>query len=236
MITLLPAKKIRICDIVNGKFFADGKEGMKPSYVITQFGNKVTRVTLVGTVVDKFESEDGNYATVTIDDGSGLVRAKAFKDIEMTKDLDIGDEAIVIGKMKEYQGEVYVNLEVAKKVEPNYEIKHKLEVLKNLLNEKVVVDELRRLTESMSEEELKEYAKTRGLDEESLKVVIVSPTVDYKPKILEIFQTLDKGDGVEVGRIFEILKLPENIVEKLLTEFLDSGYIYEPTPGKLKRI
>lgn len=236
MITRLSAKKVRINEIVNGKFFPGSKEDLKPSYIVTQFGGKLSRANIVATVVDKFESEDGNYASVTMDDGSGLVRAKAFKYIEMIKDLALGDTALVVGKLKEYQGEVYVNLEVAKKVEPNSEIKHKLEVLKNLMAEKSFADELKRIANSMSEEELKEYARTRGLDEESLKAVLSSSSTDYKPKILDILQTLDKGDGVEAGKIFEILKLPDNVVEKTLTELLDEGYIYEPFPGKLKKI
>ncbi len=235
MVSSLPAKRVRISDIVTGKFFPGSKDEMKPSYVITQFGENLSRVNLVATVVDKFEREDGNYATAMIDDGSGIVRIKAFKNAGMIKDVELGDAVLVIGKISEYQGEVYVNSEIVKKVEPNYEIKHKLEILKGLIEQKRIADELRKLAHSMPEEELKIYAQTYGFDEESLEV-IRSAAVDYKPEILDLMQTLDKGDGVEVNKLFETLNLPESVVENALTELLDDGDIFEPHPGKLKKI
>ena len=236
MVSRLPAKRVRISDIVTGKFFPGGKDEMKPSYVITQFGEKLSRVNLVATVVDKFEREDGNYATAMIDDGSGIVRAKAFKNTGMIKDVELGDAVLVIGKIMEYQGEIYVNSEIVKKVEPNYEIKHKLEILKGLIEQRRIADELRKLAHSMSEEELKIYAQTYGFDEESLEVIRSTAAVDYKPEILDLMQTLDKGDGVEVNKLFETLNLPESVVENALTELLDEGDIFEPFPGKLKKI
>lgn len=34
------AKKVRVCDILNGAFFHGSKAEMRPSYVITSFGKK----------------------------------------------------------------------------------------------------------------------------------------------------------------------------------------------------
>lgn len=236
MVNRLPAKKVRIADIVTGKYFAGSKDDMKPSYVIMQLGEKVSRVNLVATAVDKFESEDGNYASLSLDDGSGGLRVKAFKDVTAIKNIELGDMVLVIGKLKEYQGEVYINLEIAKKVEPNYEIKHKLEVLRNLIGQKKFANEIRKLASHMSEEELENYVQTYGMDEESVKVILSASLIDYKPKVLQLLQELDKGSGVEVSKLFEILSLPEDAVENVLTELLDEGYIFEPFPGKLKRI
>jgi RPA family protein len=236
MVERLAAKKVRIHDIVGSKYFAGNKDEMKADYVVTQFGEKMSKVNFIGTVVDKFESEDGTYAAVTVDDGSGLVRAKVFKNTDMVKDVQSGDAVLVIGKIKEYQGEVYVNLEIVKKVEPNYETKHKAEVLRNLIEQKKVADEIRKMTGSLSEEELKNYAQTYGLDGESLNAITSSNQIDYKPMILEILQQLDKGEGVEVNKIFEAVKLPENVVENALTELLDDGFLYEPQAGRLKKI
>ena len=226
MVERLPAKKVRIHDIVSGRYFAGNKDEMKPDYVITQFGEKLSMVNFIGTVVDKFESEDGTYAAVTVDDGSGLVRAKAFNNIDMVKDVQSGDAVLVIGKIKEYQGEVYVNLEIAKKVEPDHETKHKAEVLRDLVGQKKVADEIRKMAGSLSEEELRNYAQTYGLGGESLDAITSSNQVDYKPRILEVLQQFDKGEGVEVNKIFETVNLPENAVENALTELLDGGFLY----------
>lgn len=231
----LPAKKVRIHEIISGKYFAGNKDEMKPSYVITQFGEKLSRVNFLGTVVDKFESEDGNYAAITVDDGSGLIRTKIFKDTSIIRDVQSGDTVLIIGKIKEYQGEVYVNLEIARKVEPNHEIKHKMEVLRNLVEQKRVADEIRKMAGTLSGEELMNYAQTYGLDEESLEA-ITSNRIDYKPKILGVLHQLDEGEGVEINKIFEGVNLPENVVENALTELLDEGFVYEPKAGILKKI
>ncbi|MGC8812443.1 MAG: OB-fold nucleic acid binding domain-containing protein, partial [Candidatus Aenigmatarchaeota archaeon] len=154
----LPAKKVRIFDLVYGKYFPGEKEKMKESYVITPFGQKVSRVNLVATVIDKFLSEDGNYSTITVDDGSEAIRVKMFKEkTELVQEIEVSDLVLVIGKLKEYNGEVYINGEIVKKVEdPNFENLRKAEILKDLIEQKKIVDELKDLKEKMGEEEFKE--------------------------------------------------------------------------------
>jgi RPA family protein len=236
------AKKVRILDIVNGTFFHGNKLEMKPNYVITPFGEKISRVNLIGTVIDIFISEDENYGSFTIDDGTASIRAKVFgKDVELVKKLSNGNLVNLIGKVKEYNGETYVAAEVVRKLEDlNHEILRKLEILKNLKEKKKILEELKSLIEKMPEEEMKEYVKKKyGLDEESLNVVRtnlkVLKEIDYKPKILEIIASMDKGNGVEMGKIFEMVDLPERVVENAVNELLSSGDLFEPRPGFLKR-
>ena len=236
MVERLHAQKTRISEIIAGKYYPGSKEEMRAGYVVTKFGEKLSRVNLIGTVVDKFESDDGSYASITIDDGSDLIRVKAFTEIEMLKSADTGNPVRVIGKLKEYRGEVYVNSEVVKKVDANFEIKHRLEVLQNLVNQKNLADELRKLTGTMSEEDIEIYAKGYGFDKESVQAILTSQQADYKPKILEIIKNMDAGEGVEVSQIFEAVKLPDHIVESTLTDLLDQGYIFEPRPSVLKII
>jgi hypothetical protein len=47
---------------------------------------------------------------------------------------------------------------------------------------------------------------------------------------------LDEGDGVEISRIFELVKLPEKLVEQAINELLASGEVYEPLPGRLRKV
>jgi len=235
------AKKVRACDVLNGVFFHGSKAEMKPSYVITPLGEKVSRVNLVGTVTDVFVSEDGNYGSVTFGDGTASLRAKVFGEgVKLIKDVAAGNLVLVVGKVKEFGDEVYVNAEIVRRLEDqNYENFRKLEMLKKLNEQKKVVDDIRRLVDEMSEEELEEYAsKKYGMDAESIKVVRenlkVVEEVDYKPKILEIIKSMDMGDGVEVGKVFEVVDLPERVVENAVNDLLGSGALYEPTPGKFK--
>lgn len=238
----LTAKKVRIVDITSGKFFPGSKEDMKPSYVITLSGQRISRVNLIATVTDKFLSEDGNYCTITVDDGSEAIRVKTFKEnVELLRDVEPGDLVLVMGKIKEYNNEVYVNGEIARKVDVNYENLRRLEILNDLIDQEKTVKEIKNLVEQMSEEELKEYVKSKfEMDEESLQVVReglkVVKEVDYKPKILELIGSLDEGEGLEIGKILELSDLPENVIENAINELLSSGMLFEPSPGKLRKV
>jgi RPA family protein len=236
-----PAKKVRIFDVVNGKYFAGSKEEFKPSYVITTLGQRVSRVNLIATVIDKFMSEDQNYAAVRIDDGTEIIRAKAFKEsVKLLEGIELGDMVTVIGKLKEYNNEVYVNVEIVKKItDVNFESLRKIEILNEIVEQKKAVDEIKDLLDKMSEEELKEYVKDKfGMDEETLNVVRenlrVAKEIDYKPKILELIKSLDEGNGVEIVKIFELSKLPENVIESAVNELLAKGLLFEPMPAVLR--
>jgi RPA family protein len=236
-----PAKKVRIFDIVNGRYFPGSKEELKPSYVITAMGQKVSRINLIATVIDKFLSEDQNYATIRIDDETETIRVKAFKEgVKLLEGIELGDLVSIIGKLKEYNGEVYVNIEITKKItDANFETLRKLEILNEVAEQKKAVDEIKELVDKMSEEELKGYVQDKfGMDEETLNVVRenlrVKKEVDYKPKILELIKSLDEGNGVEIVKIFELSDLPENVIESAINELLAKGILFEPKPAVLK--
>ncbi len=234
--------KARISDVVNGRFVK--KEGLDPSYVLTDLGQRISRVNLLGTVVDKFMSEDGNYSSITIDDDSDSIRVKAFReDTNIFDNLEIGDLVVVIGKVREYTDENYIIPEIVKKIaNPNYEILHKLEVLKQLVQQKKILEKIKK--EKFSDtEELKKYAKEKyKIDTDAVEGIVETLSVeeeskeDFKPLILEILEKLDKGDGVEFKRLLEESKLPENAFEEVINELLSNGICYEPIPGVIKRV
>jgi RPA family protein len=148
----LPAKKVRIVDLINGKFFPGSKEGMKPSFLITQQAEKVSRVNIVASVTEKFLSENENYGTLTLDDGSEAIRAKVFREkVNLIKEIEPGDIVLVIGKLKEYLGELYINIELAKKVDVNYENYRKLEILNNIIERNEIIKEIKKFTEKARE-------------------------------------------------------------------------------------
>jgi len=237
----IPSVKLRISDIINGKFFPGSKEEMLPSFVITPFGKKVARVNVVATATENFLSEDGKYSAVTVDDGTGAIRIKTFgEDTKLLQAIKPGDLVMFVGKVKEYNGETYISCEVVKKVNPNYENFRKLEILNDLIEQKKIVDEIKNLFGKMSEDEMKEYAVTKfGMDVESLQIIkghIESKKVDYKPAVLELVVKLDEGNGVEIKKLLEESGLPEHVVEEALNELLANGDLFEPRPGILKKI
>ena len=234
--------KARISDLVNGRFTR--KEGMEPSYVLTDVGQKISRVKILGTIVDKFMSEDGNYSSITIDDDSDSIRVKAFKeDAIIFDDLNVGDLIMVIGRVREYSDEIYIIPEIVKKiVDPNYEPLHKLEVLKELVKQKRIMEDVKKEKEKFSDiEELKEHVKEK-YDFDTVDGVVESLSEeepeekDYKPIVLETLDKLDKGKGVRFKKLLEESKLQENEFEEVINELLSNGECFEPKPGILKRV
>ncbi len=239
MVERSPAKKVRVSDLLNGKYFYGSKEEMKPSYVITPYGEKISRINLIGTVIEKFVSEDGNYSSVTIDDGTEAIRVKSFEGLPF-ENFQLGDLVRVIGKLKEYNGELYVMHEIMEKTKDvNFELLSKLEILNSLIKRKKIIDNIKTLSNQTDEVELQAYAKeTYSIDEETLSVILETKKkeIDYRFTVLEIIERLDEGKGVEIKKIFEVLNLPENIIERTLDELINDGSLYEPTIGYLKKI
>lgn len=237
--------QMRISDTVNGKFIR--KEGLEPSYVLTDLGQRISRVKLVGTIVDKFMSEDGNYSSVTVDDDSDSIRIKVFReDVNIFDNLEIGDLILVIGRVREYAEENYVIPEVVKKVaNPNYESLHRLEVLKQMLKQKKVAELVKKEKEKFADlEELKNYVKKKyRVDGQIVEDIVETLTEeerdkekDYKPLVLETIEKMDEGEGVEMRKLLEVCNLPENIFEEVMNELLSDGICYEPSPGTIKKV
>jgi RPA family protein len=239
------AKKVRISDIVKGKFFAGDMELMRPNTIITPLGQSVSRVNILASITDKFVNEDASYGSITLDDGTAAIRVKVFRDdMDLIKNVDRGSTVAAIGKLKEYNGEIYVTGEIVKPIEDkNYESMRKLEILHETMDQKKIVDEIKGLAEQVPEEELAGYVKNNfGVDQDALKVVLENARkenekkIDYKPKMLELIGSIDDGNGVEIRKILEMSDLPENIIENTINDLLGDGVLFEPRPGVLKRI
>jgi RPA family protein len=236
----LVAVRVRASDMTRGRFFQGSREAREAGYVITSLGERVSRANLLGTVVDRFVSDTANYASITLDDGTDAVRAKAFgAEVHLFDGIRPGQAVVVIGKVKEYQGETYVAAESVRALRPeeaNEETLRKLELLDRLNDRKTAVDNLRRAASTMDDEALREYARRVGIDAEALAVVLEQKEEDYKPKVVEALERLDEGSGVDVMRLFDDLKLPDAVVERAVDDLLEEGSIFEPTPGRFKAI
>jgi RPA family protein len=235
----------RIYDIINGKFVH--KEGLEPSYVLTDFGQKISRAYLIGTIVDKFMSENGNYSSITIDDDSDSIRIKAFREqVNIFDTFNVGDMVMVIGKIRNYADENYMIPEIVKKItNSNLESLHKLEILKQTLLQKKAFEKIKDEKEKFSDvEKLKKYVKKQyGIDDDVVDSILETFMVkeelkekDYKPLLLETLDKLDSGEGVEFRKLLEESKLPENVFEEAINEILSEGTCFEPKPGIIKRV
>ncbi|MBP7708606.1 OB-fold nucleic acid binding domain-containing protein [Candidatus Pacearchaeota archaeon] len=120
------AYKLRIGDILKAKpVMAEGR------FLYVELGEKkVVRVNLIANAVDKyFNDGEKKYASITIDDASGQIKLKAFGDeIQNLKDIIQGDTLQIIGTIREYNSEIYLLPEIARKVDPKWLLVRKLEM------------------------------------------------------------------------------------------------------------
>ncbi|MBI4173727.1 MAG: hypothetical protein HY519_03330 [Candidatus Aenigmarchaeota archaeon] len=124
----MPAKKVQIGEVTSANWVK--MEGFEPSFVETPAGERISRARILATVVAKFIAEDGNFAAITLDDGTDTIRAKCWKDIKVAQPVNVGDTVDAVGKVREYNGEIYLNLESAYKVtDPNMELLRRAEIL-----------------------------------------------------------------------------------------------------------
>jgi len=238
----LTALKTRISSITTGKYVV--REGFDPNYVLTKKGEQLSRVRLLVTVVDKFVSETGKFASLTLDDGTDTIRAKVFNAVSMFDSIAVGDIVDVVARVREYQGEIYLIPEViAKQDNPNYELLRELELRyqeQEFNNKRNLVFEYQKQTSDV--EELKRYMAERfGMSSEETEGILQSDVVeeqetDEKAKIMELITKLDNGQGCDYTELIEVSGLGEEVIDAVINELLSEGICFEPKPGKIKKL
>ena len=120
------AYKLRIGELLLGKPIFDQEK-----FKFLELGNrKIIRVNLIGNIVEKFESEgEKKYLFFTLDDGTGQIKLKVFgeEDVERLKSIAPGQTVVVIGVIRNWNNENYVQPEVIKEQDSKYLLIRKLE-------------------------------------------------------------------------------------------------------------
>jgi RPA family protein len=243
----LTAKKASTGEIVNGKFIK--KSGFESSYILTNLGRRLSRVRALGLIVDKFISPDERYATITLDDSTETIRCKAFINTKIFDGFGSGDLVDIFGKLREYNGEIYIMPEIIAKVDANFEILRNLELEKIFREQREKIKKIRDIQKQTSDlVELKTAVKdlmsledVEGILEaqEMIENSVVEKEVsanDVKNKILKLIETLDKGEGADYQDILIKSGLSEKDIDFAIQDLLESGVCYEPRPGKIKKL
>lgn len=243
----ITAKKASIGEIDNGTFVR--KSGFESSYILTNLGRRLSRVNILGLIVDKFTSPDERYSTVTLDDSTDTIRFKAFVNVKIFDGFGEGDLVDIFGKIREYNGEIYVISEIVKKLEPNFETLRLLELEKIFREQRERIKKIRELQKQTSDiNELKTAVKqfmsiedAEGILEaqdiiENMTEEKVVSSAEIKSKVLNIIENLDKGGGADYQEILVKSGLSENDVDFSIQDLLESGVCFEPNPGKIKKL
>lgn len=123
------AFKLRIGDILMGKPVLDGER-----FSFLELGDKkIVRVNVIGNIIEKFDSEgEKRFSVLTLDDGSGQLKLRVFADdVEKFKNIVQGQTVLVIGLLRSFNNEIYLNPEIIREQDTKYLLVRKLETDKN---------------------------------------------------------------------------------------------------------
>ena len=217
------AYKVWIADVISSKYLR-GQEQFDAGYVEVN-GNKISRVNILGSIVDKFINE--NSVSFNLDDGSGAVRLRTWNDsANLFDNIEIGDMVLVIGKVKEYNNFIYVAPEVIKKLDNPLWLKvRKLELVKMYGDVKrvdnIAGDNL--FTMKSSDDDA-----VMNIAEEKVENNIINP----REIVLSLIEKLDFGDGADINDL--VKKIGFNSASDVINDLLLNGEIFELHKGKLR--
>lgn len=201
------AYKLRIGDLLKAKIILDESgENPNPKLQFVELGDKkILRVNIIANIIDKFESEgERRFASITLDDGSGQIRARLFgEEIQKFQDLIQGDTIIIIGILKSFNEELYILPNIIKKTDPKYLLIRKLEIEKSFPKP---------LTQEQKQE-------VRALRDEVIDMV----------KNAESNEGIDKEEI-----IMKLKNSRPELINQEIQKLLEEGIIYEPRPGRVR--
>ncbi len=261
MIERQTARKVRIKDIVNGRWVK--KDGMIPSYAITFYGEKVSRLEVTGTIVATFTSDNENFRTITIDDSSETIRVKAFKPLESSSDdqseanriekalksfdilnkIKTGDLVNIVGRIREYNEEMYIMPEMVRKITPQEETIFRLLTTEKISGIKKTGEMISKLREKYEDDDnIVEYIKRTYPDIKDYWIKLSlnqaeepgDDRLELRKQIMKIIEV--SSDGIKYTELLEKVKGQDSDIEAVINDLLNEGICYEPMPGIIKKI
>jgi len=191
------AQKVRIKELLAGEFEEVSVDGTR--YFRLPWGS-VSRVRIMGLVLDSSMKEDGSFATLELHDGTASIQVKAWdEDVNLLMDPDTGriygagSIIDLIGKVKSWKDSIYLSpILVIKVRDTNAILLRELEILRR---------------------ELRLRGKPKLKDSKEDMKVIIRALKDLGPLSAE--------------EIADLLKEEVEDVRKLLGEMVTSGLLYE---------
>jgi RPA family protein len=234
-------------ELNSGKYFQ--REGFEPNFLLTPEGRRLSRARIVATVVDTFVNEDETYGSLTLDDGKDTIQVKFFNELEEMKEFEEGDILEVVGKVREYQGEIYLNGEILEERETEKEMLHQLRHKKSVEEWQQMRKTVKQLKESGKDQEAIEKEMAGKLNEDEVDALLQSFGEEFSTQpgqedvenlereVLEAVENLDEGDGADYSEILEQVEdATEDQLEETINSLLSDGTCYEPQPGKIKKL
>ena len=184
------AYKLKIGDVLLGKPVMNGEK-----FSFIELGDKkIVRVNIIGNIVDKYESEgERKYIFFKMDDGSGQISLKVFgEDIEKFKDITQGLTVLVIGVLRHWNNETYIQPEIIKEQNTKYLLVRKLELDKTPSQRTTPIEKSKIIAIKDSIIDIiKEAEESGGIEKDQL----IMKLKDVSPDIInqEIKKFLEEG-------------------------------------------
>ncbi|MEK6839400.1 MAG: OB-fold nucleic acid binding domain-containing protein [Nanoarchaeota archaeon] len=214
------AHKLWIAHILSSPYTKTTEE-FTPHY-ITFKDMQISRVNIIANVIETFVNPEATLASVTLDDGSGTIRMRAFKDnITIVKDIEMGDLILVIGKVREYNNEVYIVPDIVKKISnPAWSKLRRLELLK----------------EHGQPSPIQQQVPQRMQEETSMPMIQISTiAAPVSERAQEVLSYIEKSEeGIAPSALMSSLNLPQQEIERIILELLKNSDIYQNKPGHYK--
>jgi RPA family protein len=202
------AYKLRVNDILRGNQIYEELEGGNKRLKLLEIGNKkVVRVNIIANVIDKYESDgERRFASLTLDDGSGQVKVRAFgDDLNKFREVMQGDTLLIIGVLRSYNNELYVLPELIKKQDPRYLLVRKLEIEK-------------------------EWGKSPTPEEKPQKQEIKA----LRDEVITLIKSSEKYEGIDKEDLILKISARPDLISQEIQKLLEEGIIYEPRPGVVR--
>ncbi len=187
------AFKFKIGDLLGGKPVMQEER-----FSFLELGSKkIVRVNIIGDIVDKYENAgESKYLTFTLDDGSGQIRLKAFgDDVGKFGSVIQGQTVVVIGVLRYWNNEIYIQPEIIRQQDSRYLLIRKLEIEK----ERKVADPLGKQEIIAVKDRILRAIKNAEEDGGIEKDAIIMNLKDIAPEIIN--QEIQKF--IEEGIVFE---------------------------------
>tara|TARA_Y100000310_G_C20640166_1_gene793450 strand:- start:105 stop:854 length:750 start_codon:yes stop_codon:yes gene_type:complete len=227
------ACKTRIKSLFENEYIIGNEEN--PNHFIDEGGTPQYRINIMAIILSK--EKRGSISNILIDDGSGQIYVRSFEENKNIEKLQIGNVVLVIGKLRLYNQERYISPEIIKLTEVGWLKARSLELGKLERPVEDLVVKLERKKEGL--EEVEQPQKAQIPVEENKNGNEVAPGQDSEEesllpaqKTIQLIKEMDTGEGVLIDRIIENSTVRES--EKIIENLLESGEIFQISPGKVK--
>ena len=217
------AYKVRISQLLVGKYVKTTEE-WEPNYIQIE-DKKISRVNLICYVVDKYMKDDHSYLALVVDDGSGKIDIKTWKeDVSLLEYFGIGDLLLIIGKVKDFNNNIYLVPEIVRKLDNGLWAK-----LRNLELKKIYGET----------QEISRASSTQAMKEDRVKIIEEKVTDEEAPfnksqRILDMIEKFDTNNGADQQLVITQSGVLVEEAQKLITTLIKEGEIFEIRPGQLR--